>query len=768
MPGCFPGIRNTDASMNDPEIDEVLFEAAESMGTPESRHAFFELIRHGDPSRSERLRGLLEVHGRADRFFRKAEGALTVVATEAGEELIDHEGLPGPAGEAADASPGECIGRYRLEKRIGEGGCGVVYLAEQLEPVRRHVALKVIRLGMDTERVIARFEKERQSLALMDHPNIARVLDGGATETGRPFFVMEWVRGLRITEYCEEKRLDLRERIDLFIEVCKGIQHAHQKGVIHRDIKPSNILVSGENGKPVPKVIDFGVAKAISSDPETAATVTSHDQFVGTPAYMSPEQADRKDWDIDTRSDVYSLGILLYELLVGRTPFDPALLAQAGLTEMRRILVEQDPPSPAATLAAMGEEELRRIATRRNTDPAKLVAVLKGDLSSVLMKAIEKDRQQRYETVNGLAMDLQRYLSHEPVVARPQKRLYLIRKFVRRNRVAVGAGVGIFVSLLFGLGTASTYYLREREARQEQMRLSQFAERAHQSELKRFAEARDWENFAHVSLLLSEGKTQEADEQLRQTPLSSIRLTPPSASVLRSLGNWNALRGRWQQASECFRILIKADEVYLTERLTSSFDLVSICCVWIEAGQPGDYTAFCDWAVDRFGAEASVLDASRLLHSVLLVPSSPDLLDRLEPLKAGLASSDFNEEKIKDRDREAAVWRAFGLALLEYRQGNHEQALHWSQVAYSFKATRDYINGALDPVYAMVSFRLGDVKTAEATLEKMRKRIDKAFSPELPAAYEPFGQYQGYWWDWIIVRILFREAEALIEGGGGR
>lgn len=749
------------------EIEEILFETAEGIETPDGREVFIGVIRDGDPACAERLRGLLEVNARASRFFREAEVARTVVATQAGEEWL---GGADPAEWIAppeDEKPGERIGRYRLDKRIGEGGCGIVYLAEQIEPIHRQVALKVIRLGMDTERVVARFETERQSLALMDHPNIARVLDGGATETGRPFFVMEWVKGARITEYCDTMRLTLKQRIDLFIEVCNGIQHAHQKGIIHRDIKPSNVLVSDENGKPTPKVIDFGVAKAITSAGNPASTsATLGDQFVGTPAYMSPEQADRKEHDIDTRCDVYGLGVLLYELLVGRTPFDSKELASAGITELGRILIERDRPSMIATLGAMASEELKEISDQRNIDPAKLINALKGDLNSVVMKAIEKDRGLRYETVNGLILDLGRYLTHAPVLAQPQSRLYLARKFIRRNQLAVGATAGIGLSLLLGLGVAFSYYLKEREAREEQARLHHVAEAAHASELKRFAEARGWEEFAHVSLLLSEGKTQEADERLRLTPLSSIQLSPQSSSVLRSLGNWNALRGRWQQAAECFEMMVKADTINSGERLVQSIDLIAIGSAFIESGRLSDYDKLRQWSVGRFDENSTDLDVSRLLHSVLLIPSDDESLARMDRLKPILQNTEFRKDHVKDGwDREAAIWRAFGLAILEYRQGNFAEAKRWSEVGMAFHPTRDYINSALDPIHAMASYHLGDIKSAKNTLERMRKRINKAFAPDLPAAYEPLGEYQGYWWDWIIGRILFREAEALIGSG---
>ncbi|MCB1129737.1 MAG: serine/threonine protein kinase [Verrucomicrobiae bacterium] len=750
--------------MNDSqELDEVLFETAAGMDTPESRESFLDLIRRADPARGEKLRGLLEVNDRATSFFRRAEGARTVIASEAGEELIRLAGPPEEAAEDIEEEPNERIGRYRLIERIGEGGCGVVYLAAQREPVRRQVALKVIRLGMDTERVVARFEMERQSLALMDHPNIARVLDGGATETGRPFFVMEWVRGSRITDYCDAKKLDVRGRIDLFIEVCKGIQHAHQKGVIHRDIKPSNILVSEESGRPTPKVIDFGVAKAVTADPGADASLTAFDQFVGTPAYMSPEQADRKERDIDTRSDVYGLGALLYELLVGFPPFDSKELAEAGVSEMSRILRERDPAPPSDALAALPASELREIANHRNTDGARLMTQIRGDLDSVVLKAIEKDRSRRYETANGLVMDLERFIAHEPVFARPRKRMYVVRKFVRRNRAMVVAAACILLSLLLGLGTASAYYLREKRAREEQARLAKVAEKAYASELQQFAKARGWEGFAHVSLLLSEGKTDEADERLRMTPLSSIQLTPQSSAVLRSLGNWNALRGRWEQAAECFRMLLKADTMNEAENLVSSLDLVAIGSALVESGRPDEYVDFSRWATARFSEDPSVLDVSRLLHSVLLVPLPDDLLASMDDLKLPLETSEFDKRRLTEGwEQESAIWRAFGLALLEYRQGNNRKARSWADVGLSFGASRAYINTALEPVHAMASFRLGDVEGARATLAKTRKQIDEAFAPDLPAAYEPLGKYQGYWWDWIIARILFREAEALV------
>ncbi len=361
---------------------------------------------------------------------------------------------PSPAATVIGEDPsqlvGAVIGPYKLVEQIGEGGFGLVFVAEQHSPVRRRVALKVIKPGMDTHDVINRFEAERQALALMDHPNIARVLDAGATAAGRPYFVMELVRGIPITDYCDNNRLTLRKRLELFVSVCQAVQHAHQKGIIHRDIKPSNVLVMEHDRRPVVKVIDFGVAKALYQPLTDRTIYTRVAQMVGTPLYMSPEQAERSGLDIDTRSDIYSLGVVLYELLTGTTPFDRKRLSQAAYDELIRIIRQEEPPKPSTRLSRSGES-LPTIAAQRKADPARLSGIFRGDLDWITMKALEKDRSRRYETADGLAHDIQRYLSDQPVEACPPTVAYRFRKFARRNRAALGTAAIVALALVGGI-----------------------------------------------------------------------------------------------------------------------------------------------------------------------------------------------------------------------------------------------------------------------------------------------------------------------------
>src|SRR5512137_388222 len=341
----------------------------------------------------------------------------------------------------------QTIGPYHLLQKIGEGGMGEVWVAEQHKPIHRRVALKLIKAGMDTRQVIARFESERQALALMDHPAIAKVFDAGETAEGRPYFVMEYVQGIPITAYCDQNRLTTQERLDLFRRVCEGVQHAHQKAIIHRDLKPSNILVAIQDGIAVPKIIDFGVAKAVAQSLTERTMYTELGVLIGTPEYMSPEQAEMTGQNIDTRTDVYSLGAILYELLVGALPFDPKELRRAGFDEIRRKIREVDPPKPSTKLSTMGEASTTQAQNRRTEGPA-LIRQLRGDLDWITMKALEKDRTRRYGSPSDLEADIDRYLHNQPIVARPPSTVYKAGKFVRRHRFGVGVASAVAMLLI--------------------------------------------------------------------------------------------------------------------------------------------------------------------------------------------------------------------------------------------------------------------------------------------------------------------------------
>jgi len=396
--------------------EEKIFHTAIAKPVSE-RVAYLQTVCGNNPELLSHIESLLRVYDAQDDFLE---------APPWGENItLDSYSLV--------ESPGTVIGRYKLLEKIGEGGMAVVYMAEQETPIRRKVALKIIKLGMDTKSVIARFEVERQALAMMDHPNIAKVLDAGATETGRPYFVMELVKGVSITDYCDQNSLSTKERLELFIQVCNAVQHAHQKGVIHRDIKPTNVMVTLHDGKPVPKIIDFGIAKAINQKLTEKTLFTRYAHIIGTPAYMSPEQADLGDMDVDTRSDIYSLGVLLYELLTGTTPFGEEELRKAGYIEMQRIIREQEPTKPSTKLSTLGKT-LTDIAKYHGSTPDLLTRAIRGDLDWIVMKSLEKNRARRYETANGLALDIRRHIEHEPVAARGPSTTYRLQKFLRRHR----------------------------------------------------------------------------------------------------------------------------------------------------------------------------------------------------------------------------------------------------------------------------------------------------------------------------------------------
>jgi serine/threonine protein kinase len=505
--------------MQEAHREQQLFDQALDLATAGEREAFLRQACGDDAALLQRLQELLAAHEVTTAFLPQApRRTIAVMPDELPSEL-----------------PGAVIGRYKILERVGEGGCGVVYVAEQTEPVRRRVALKVIKLGMDTKQVVARFEAERQALAMMDHPNIAKVLDAGATELGRPYFVMELVRGIPITSYCDQNNLNTQARLDLFIKVCQAIQHAHQKGIIHRDIKPSNILVTVNDGQPVPKVIDFGIAKATEGRLTDSTVYTQLHQFIGTPAYMSPEQAEMTSLDVDTRADIYSLGVLLYELLSGRTPFEVKDLMAAGIDAMRRTIREKEPARPSTKLATLLGDELSTTAKRRSTLPPALVRQLAGDLDWITMKCLEKDRTRRYETANGLAADLVRHLTNEPVLARPPTTAYRFQKAIRRNKFAFMTAASVIATLTLGVVISSLQAKRAWQAEQlASTRLAQTEEaRAESDAISRFmievfrspSPSGDGRSVTAAEMLASAAMTLETDMKDQPARRATLQAT---------------------------------------------------------------------------------------------------------------------------------------------------------------------------------------------------------------------------------------------------
>ncbi len=558
-------------------VGEIL---AEALGRSDAqRYAYLREACAGDAELEAEVRSLLDAAHGAGRFLTGADSA-------AGAQAL-------PAGEG----PGTVIGRYKLLQQIGEGGFGVVFLAEQREPVQRRVALKVIKLGMDTRQVIARFEAERQALALMDHPNIAIVLDAGATDGGRPYFVMELVRGDPITEYCDKNNLGVPQRLELFEQVCNAVQHAHQKGIIHRDIKPHNVLVTVADGRPIPKVIDFGVAKATSGRLTEKTLFTEHRALIGTPEYMSPEQAEMSGVDIDTRSDIYSLGVLLYELLTGTTPFDPSELRRAAFDEIQRIIREVEPPKPSTRVSAL-KDTLASVAAHRRTEPARLPGLIRGDLDWIVMKCLEKDRTRRYETANGLGLDVQRHLAGEPVAAAPPSNAYRLRKLLQRNRGPVAAGVLVLLALAFGLAAT---LLQAREARRQAARADERAAAAERAE----GEQR--------RLAASERAARAEAQEQRSAAEKAAVAEKERADELKQVSDF--------QADMLAQVDPTEAGVRLTEDVIGRFEAALAAVP--EAERSGQVEAFA-----RQWSEVNATDAARELIDVTILKPAIDAIDQ--------------------------------------------------------------------------------------------------------------------------------------------
>jgi eukaryotic-like serine/threonine-protein kinase len=729
--------------LNSKELEIALFDSAREFSDPVARQAFLDQACNGNAGLRERLEKLLSLHASAEEYFR-----FNPTGGPAGTTASTSAAAPSPQPNGALEITNTRIGRYRLLQRLGEGGCGVVYQAEQEQPIRRRVALKIIRLGMDTESVIARFEAERQALALMDHPNIAHVLDAGTTDSGRPYFVMELVPGVKVTDYCSQNHLDTRQRLKLFIQICHAIQHAHQKGVIHRDIKPSNILVTLHDGAPMPKVIDFGIAKATEGRLTDNTFHTVCDQFIGTPAYMSPEQADRIGSDVDTRSDIYSLGVLLYELLTGRTPFDSKRLLESGMDEMRRTLREREPQPPSNMLTTIGDTELAVIASQHHSAPPRLISSLQGDLDWIVMKALEKDRRRRYETADGLAMDVQRFLNNEPVVARPPTIVYRFGKLVRRNRLTFAAIAAVSLALLSGLGLSTWLFLKEREARQrataaelQQVRLRQDADRLRM-------EAENRQKLTQATLLLSRDGIAEADALIEGIAVAEDNLE--YADLFRRLGDWHVAGKRWKQAVDRFAVLVRVNQPENWDTL----DHLRYGPALIESGDLSGYDRFRLSAIVHYTGTTNIVAAERVVKASLLLPADARLMHLLEPLAKVAAKEiqlDGGYQPSAVRIQEA--WRYFSVSLLEYRRGNYASALSYCRRPAQYVSNNSTIAANVLAVAALAHCRLGQSDQAAAELAQCRSMVVE-MEKNIPSVF---------WFDCVFPRILMREVEELLE-----
>jgi eukaryotic-like serine/threonine-protein kinase len=696
-------------NLPEPGREEAIFDAAIAL-PPDQRAGYLARACGDDSPLRQRIQALLQANQRAGSFLEPARPST-------GPEPTLVVSVP------LTEKPGDVIGHYKIREKLGEGGCGAVYVAEQAEPVRRRVALKIIKLGMDTRSVIARFEAERQSLAMMDHPNIAKVLDAGTTETGRPFFVMELVRGIRITDYCDQNNLGTRQRLELFIQVCHAIQHAHQKGVIHRDIKPSNILVTLHDGVPVPKVIDFGIAKATEGRLTDLTVYTELHQFIGTPAYMSPEQAEMSGLDVDTRSDIYSLGVLLYELLIGRTPFDPQELLKSGLDQMRRTIREQEPLRPSTRLSTMLEADLTSVAKRHSAEAPRLVHFIRGDLDWIVMKSLEKDRTRRYDTANALAADVRRFLTNEAIEARPPSGLYRFQKLVRRNRTVFVAAGAVVAALALGFGLSLYLYLRESGLRAQAER--GWALEKHLNEVAPVAEA-----LTSAGYLLSQGDFAAAENLMAPLP----PIVPASSAIYNVIGDHHAGRKQWPAAiTNYLRSIQAGPENHLAYHLLTP--------ALLQAGDLAAYSQHRQRILQRFANTTDPLVAERLARDCLFLPASPgemEMINRMADRAVAAGSS-------------AGGWARLAKGLAEFRQGRLESAVKWLDEAEAQSAD-PALKLQADMVLAMTQYRLNQVDAARATLAKGR-----AFEASNALDREGIG-----WNDRRSAYLLMDEARTLI------
>lgn len=732
------------------EFEQRLFDESLNYPPGPERNAFIRSACDGNPELADSVIEFFGSDAGAADFFAGGNDALVRLASSTPISI---------SASSANPAIGTTIGPYQIRELIGEGGCGSVFVAEQQYPIRRRVALKIIKIGMDTDAVINRFEAERQALALMDHPNIALVLDAGSTTSGLPYFVMELVIGSSIPEYCDANRLTITRRLALFVSVCHAIQHAHQKGMIHRDIKPSNILVATKDGLPVPKVIDFGIAKAIHIPLADQASLTQNLQMIGTPAYMSPEQAERGELEIDTRSDIYSLGALLQELLTGAPPFDPYQLTRSGMSEMLRTLRETEPDLPSAALARLLPAELAARAASRGTDGAGLLSGVRGDLDWIISKALEKNRSRRYESAHAFAVDIGRHLSHKPVVARPPTGRYILQKWIRRHRTMFAATTAVAGILIVATIVSARLYWNERKAlgkllRSEQVQTTLREESDHRREqaehLQLLSEAR--EKITQAVVLLRDGDYPAADAIVAGVPL--IQPSPEGADVFRRLADWHAMEGRWRATVERSTYLFQINQ--LDANNVPALDCYRVGAAAIEMNDVAGYDQFRSAMISRFAAPTDVISTERIVKIALIIPASKEQMRELDPMIDICAASFSDPAYVEREPPKVFLWRMLCVSLGEYRRGHFAKAEEWARKSLIVSSPNRERVATARILLACSLFHQGRRDESRAELALADEVITAKFS-ESP----PFGKGD-FWPDWIISRVLLREARALV------
>ncbi|MBN8460374.1 MAG: serine/threonine protein kinase [Verrucomicrobia bacterium] len=735
------------------KIEALLLECLTEIPDSGERSLFLDWACRSDADLRSRMKRLLESREHSARFFDFAP----FEACEPDDGSEDVSGAP----EVIDI--GLRIGKYRLVRRLGAGGCGVVYLAEQETPVKRQVALKLIRVGLDHGEVIRRFKMERQALAMMDHPGIARVLDAGATVTGRPYFVMQWVTGERITDFCDKHRLSVDQRLELFIRVCHAIQHAHQKGVIHRDIKPSNVLVSFHDGVPLPKVIDFGIAKATGVADANSEAVQEY--VWGTPNYMSPEQGTRGGSDVDTRTDIFSLGVLLCELLTGSTPFAGGP-GSANTVEMRRGLLERVASAPGGVFAKLPAEARTAVASNRSCGPHELARKLRGDLDAIVMKCVRRDPTQRYNTASGLAVDVRHHLDNDPVGACSAGRRYRLGKLVRRNKLVFATGAVVFATLAMGFGTSTWLFLREKESRREQARQRALAEQSRAAEAALRERAEAGEVCAHAAVRLFYGDLAEADRIVANIPEDLVPPSLEAADLFSKLGDWHLAALRWPQASKCFSLLVESKSSVDTSDTDSvSRNLLPAVAAACEAEDWNRYERLRKIAVQRFGETRHPVVAEQIVKVSLLKPADPSIMARLAPL-GGFISDALAGNPTLETTPNLKAWACFSMALWDYRKGEFETSIQWAQKSLDLEDKNPARVSSVKLLLAMVHFRMGRPQDARDLLHEAAPTVRTILSGDIQAwSNNSLGIV---WPDWANAHVLLNEAETLIGADGNR